>query len=247
MANTTLRSVREAMLLSQEEFAERIRAAGDQLREPNDCTTRTVQRWEAGNTSYPRRTMLRALEHVTGERIQDLGFDYVPRVGKLSDHTETDVPEPPRPVDDVRTVAPIRFNGTLTGIWESRSEYRSGSRDETYVDLAYLVVIHHADTITARSIAGSGTDGSKTSMTLAVRGAVVTGTWEQVTGEDSYYRGQTFHGAIQMHVDPAGGRMKGTWVGIGRDFDANTGPWELILRERGTAKVEDYARVPNGA
>lgn len=243
MANAQLRSLREAMRLTQDEFARAIREAGEALGQPNDCTVRTVQRWEDGSISYPRMNYVRAIERVAGHRAEDLGFDHVPRVGKLSDHMDSPAV---RVVEDARLSHrdPIQLPGTLTGIWESRCFYHSGSRGEDLVDVAHMVLIHAGDKIAANTIEGSGLDGGKTSMDLGLRGNVVTGTWEETTGAESYYRGQVFHGAVQLLVDASGARMKGAWTGFGRDFDVNTGPWELIRKETGTRNVEAYARVP---
>ena len=73
--NETLRAVRQSLLLSQGEFALAIRAAGQRAGEPNDCTKRLVQRWEAGYvTGIPRGNYARALEAVTGQPIEYLGF-----------------------------------------------------------------------------------------------------------------------------------------------------------------------------
>lgn len=244
MPNTEIRAVRESMRLSQEEFAARVRQAGDQLGEPNNCTTRTVQRWEAGAISYPRRTYVRAVERATGYAAEQLGFDLVPRVGSLSDamadHAYDAASAP-------AVTAPATLTGvmpTLTGIWESRCTYESSSRGTTHVDLANLIVIHAGDHITARSLEGSVTDGGSIMMQLEVRGRVVTGTWEQTTGAESYYRGLKFFGSIQMQVDASGGHMRGVWTGVGRDFDVNTGPWELIRRETSTGRTDKYVTVP---
>lgn len=237
--------------MSQEEFAQAIRTAGDDLGEPNDCTAKTVQRWEAGAVSYPRRNYVRALEKVTGVSIEDLGFDYVPRYGKLSDAMGLPRPDTPAQLDpDVRRtgIAPRQLTPvmpTLTGIWESRCTYESSSRGTRQVDLAYLSLIHAGDEITAYSLDGTVTDGGAVRLKLTVRARVVTGTWEQVTGAASYYRGQTFHGALQLQLEASGSRMVGAWVGFGRAFDVNTGPWELIRREHGTDRAKHYTEVPS--
>src|SRR5580704_10110850 len=74
-ANEALRAVRQSLLMSQGEFALAIRAAGQRAGEPNDCSKRLVQRWEAGYvTGIPRGTYARALEAVTGQPIENLGF-----------------------------------------------------------------------------------------------------------------------------------------------------------------------------
>lgn len=241
MPNTMIRAVRESRRLSQEEMAALIRAAGDELGEPNTCDRRTVQRWEAGSVSYPQRALVRAIEHATGYSIDNLGFDHVPRHGRLSDHTDT---TPVHLADDTRPTTVDELPGTLTGIWESRCTYHSGSRGEDFTDRAHLVVVHAGSSVTARSIDGAVTDDGSITLHLELRGHVVTGTWEQVTGPVSYYRGQVFYGAVQLVVEPGGGRMIGAWCGFGRDHDVNTGPWELILRQHDTRDVDDYAQVP---
>jgi hypothetical protein len=83
-------------------------------------------------------------------------------------------------------------------------------------------------------------------MDLTVDGNIVTGTWVERTAKESYYRGATYHGAIQMLVDPSGRRMVGKWVGFGSEMDINTGPWELVFQDASTNKaaMESYSRPP---
>lgn len=75
---------------------------------------------------------------------------------------------------------------------------------------------------------------------------VITGTWTEQTASDGYYQGARYHGAIQMLVEPTGRRMAGKWVGFGKDFDVNTGPWEVKLLDTNTSKAasERYSRTP---
>lgn len=246
MPNTTIRAVREAMRLSQEEFAEKIREAGTALGEPNECTARTVQRWEGGAVSYPRRNMIRAIERATGYAAEELGFDHVPRVGKLSDHTDGPVEASTPNLAPLIQPAVVKLAvvPTLTGIWESRCTYESSSRQKTFVDRSNLIIVHAGNELTARSIDGSVTEGGSILMRLELRGRVVTGIWEQNTGPDSHYQGAQFHGAVQLQVDGTNSHMRGAWTGFGRDFEVNTGPWELIRREIRTGKAADYAAVP---
>jgi len=67
-------------------------------------------------------------------------------------------------------------------------------------------------------------------MDLSVDGTTVTGTWNEITSADGYYRGARYSGAIQLLVEPSGHRMAGQWVGYGRSFDVNTGPCAAGLR-----------------
>ena len=62
-------------------------------------------------------------------------------------------------------------------------------------------------------------------MDLTANGQVLTGTWTEETNPAGYYHGAVYHGAIQLLLEPTGRRMTGKWVGFGRDFDLNTGPW----------------------
>ena len=41
--------------------------------------------------------------------------------------------------------------------------------------------------------------------------------------------------------------MAGKWVGFGKDFDVNTGPWELVFQDASTTKatVDRYQRLPS--
>jgi hypothetical protein len=45
-------------------------------------------------------------------------------------------------------------------------------------------------------------------MDLAAEGNVLPGTWREETDPNGYYRGATYHGAIQLTVGPLGHRVK---------------------------------------
>ena len=70
---------------------------------------------------------------------------------------------------------------------------------------------------------------SRVMIDLTANGQVLTGTWTEETNPAGYYHGAVYHGAIQLLLEPTGRRMTGKWVGFGRDFDLNTGPWSLEL------------------
>jgi hypothetical protein len=139
-----------------------------------------------------------------------------------------------------------KAHGPLTGIWLSRYEYESSSRGGTFADEHYVVVIQHGARAQVRSVPASK---SKVMMDLTVNGQVVTGTWTEQTSPDGYYQGSVYHGAIQLLLDPTGHRMTGKWVGFGRDFDLNTGPWtlELVSSDTGKDAMGRYNRRPEPA
>jgi hypothetical protein len=90
-----------------------------------------------------------------------------------------------------------------------------------------VLLIQHGRKLQARSLLGSAP--SKLMMDLTINGQVITGTWTEETNPAGYYQGSTYHGAIPFLSDPTGHRLTGQWVGFGRDFDVNAGPWKLEL------------------
>jgi tetratricopeptide (TPR) repeat protein len=62
------------MRLSQSEFAQAVRRAGEVLGEPNTCTKRLVQKWESGEHTDCRPNYRRALERATRTPYSRLGF-----------------------------------------------------------------------------------------------------------------------------------------------------------------------------
>jgi hypothetical protein len=126
-----------------------------------------------------------------------------------------------------------KAKGPLTGIWLSRYEYESSSRGGTYSDEHYVVIIQHGARLQVRSVPAAA---SRLMMDLTANGAVITGTWTEQTRPDGYYQGSVYHGAIQFLLDPTAHRMTGKWLGFGRDFDVNVGPWTLQLVSSDTGK-----------
>ena len=62
------------MRLSQAQFAEAIRATGNAVGAPNQCTKRLVQKWENGEHTACRSEYLTVLQAVTGLSARELGF-----------------------------------------------------------------------------------------------------------------------------------------------------------------------------
>lgn len=239
------------MLVSQEEFARKVKEAGDHVGDPAPATKRLVQRWEAGTTGNPRPNYARALEAVTGLPIESLGFlPAVPLARVTGDgHGGHDVAPsadgvaPPTVGPTPRTAPRQNFSG----VWLSRYEYHSSGRGQSFVAQHYVVLLQHGNRITARSLPhGSTNPDSPLTLDLTLDASVVTGTWVEQTASDGYYRGARYHGAIQMLVEPTGTRMSGKWVGFGKDMDINSGPWELRLQDSSTnqATIAQYNRRP---
>ena len=122
--------------MSQDELARAVRQAGDHAGEPNDCTKRLVQRWEAGLVTTPRGPYARALESVTGQPLENLGFASAEaRYGLNRRQAMGMAAALAIPLPEGKTSA----QGPLTGIWRSRYEYVSSGRGgETFADEHYV-------------------------------------------------------------------------------------------------------------
>ncbi|MFB8200268.1 helix-turn-helix domain-containing protein [Kitasatospora purpeofusca] len=246
--NTVFRAVRIGLRLSQDEMAQRIRDAGQALGEPNDASKRLVQRWESGDVRTPRPVYLRALEAVTKLSADRLGFESVnlPPARVTEDgsggHDVTRNQPDRRPAP-----APEPLGDDYSGVWLSHYEFFSSSRANTFSGLHHVLLQHHGNRITATSLPGASSNpDSPLTLDLTVDRNIVTGTWTEQTADAGYYRGARYHGAIQLLVDPTGRHMAGKWVGFGKEFDVNTGPWELRLLDRSTAEdvLQRYSVTP---
>lgn len=239
------------LLLSQDEFARAIRDAGQRAGTPNDASKRLVQRWESGDTTSPRPVYARALEAVTGLPIESLGFP-PPVMARVSEDGRGghDLEDSPVGVPSASGApnAQTAPRGNYSGVWLSTYEYVSSGRDDQiFTGKHFVVLLQHGNRLTGRSLPnGSLNPDSPLTVDLQVDGSTVTGTWTEQTATDGYYRGARYFGAIQLLVEPTGRRMAGKWVGFGKEFDVNTGPWELRLMDTSTAKatLDTYNRPP---
>jgi hypothetical protein len=164
------------------------------------------------------------------------GHDMAPSVeGGVTEPSAAQAPTPQAATDN------------YSGVWLSRYEFYSSSRDETFDAKHHVVVLQHGNRLTVQSLPGASTNpDSPLSMDLTLDRNVVTGTWTEQTAAGGFYQGARYHGSLQLLVEPTGRRMAGKWVGFGKDFDVNTGPWELRLLDRSTSKatLETYSTTP---
>jgi hypothetical protein len=122
----------------------------------------------------------------------------------------------------------------MSGIWHSRYLYYSSGRSQEYEGEHYVVLRQDENRVDGQSLPHSM--DSLLRLHMSVDGPVATGTWTERTSPDGYYKGATYHGTIQLLIDPAGRRMSGRWLGFGQNFRINTGEWELTCVDGSTAK-----------
>jgi transcriptional regulator with XRE-family HTH domain len=229
--NLALVAARTARNLTQEELAKELEVA-----------RRTVQRWEEGVGGRPQPAQIRTLQAVMGLPVEQLGFPADKNALVVEDGRgghDLEVRFPPI------STAPSRPPASdYSGIWLSRYEYFSSSREEQYAGQHFVVLQQDGGTVSVRSLLNSAS--STMGMDLDVDGVVLTGTWVEDTDKTGYYRGKRYRGGIQLVSDPSGARLAGKWVGHGKDGEVNTGPWRLDYQAAATrATIAEYDRLPN--
>lgn len=122
----------------------------------------------------------------------------------------------------------------FAGIWHSRYVYPSSGRSDDFIGEHYVAIRQHANRLIGQSLPHS--TGSQLRLELAVDGSVATGSWRETTSPDGYYKGATYHGTLQLVVDPSGRRMRGMWLGFGREFVINSGQWDLTWENSSMSK-----------
>lgn len=127
----------------------------------------------------------------------------------------------------------------FSGIWHSRYVYPSTGRGGDLTGDHYVVLRQQENRLVGQSLPHS--TGSQLRIELALEPPVATGSWHETTSSTGYYKGATYHGTLQMVIDPSGRSMRGMWLGFSRDFTINSGRWELTLEENSTAKTTQRA------
>lgn len=126
---------------------------------------------------------------------------------------------------DTEDFAAAGSTRSLSGIWHSKYVYHSSGRKRDFEGEHYVVLRQEGSRLLGESLPHS-TD-SRLKLDIALEGSVATGIWTERTSPTGYYKGATYHGAIQLLADPMGRSMKGKWLGFGRDFTVNTADWQL--------------------
>lgn len=203
LASGQVRAAREKLNLDHESFAAYLGALVGWT-----VMTDVVIRWEEG--ALPPGDIVLAAAMAADERY-GLDREEAMGIGK----------GPWIPLAD-----PEATQGPLSGIWRSTYTYESSGRGgQVFTSEHYVILIQYGSRIQVRSL--PDTAPSRVMMDLAVNGQVVTGTWSEQTNPDGYYGGAVYSGALQMLLAATGNKMSGQWVGYGRDFDVNNGPWSL--------------------
>ncbi len=118
----------------------------------------------------------------------------------------------------------------LAGRWASAYRYASTSRAGEFTGCHTVDLRCEDGQLRGRSVAHPS--GSVLDLDLAVAGSIATGTWTERTSPTGHYRAATYHGLLQLVIDPTGRQMVGKWLGIGKRFEVKAGEWTLTWADQ---------------
>jgi hypothetical protein len=118
----------------------------------------------------------------------------------------------------------------LAGRWISTYRYHSTSRGAELEGTHTVDLRCENGRLIGRSLPHP--DRTVLDIDLAVHGTVATGTWTEHTSPTGHYRAATYHGVIQLVVDPTGRQMLGQWLGVGKRFEVKSGEWRLTWADQ---------------
>lgn len=122
----------------------------------------------------------------------------------------------------------------LSGIWCSTYTFFSSRRNSPMQGEHFVVLRHENGRLIGQSLPHSM--GSRLTLDLAIEKPVATGTWLEQTAPTGDYGGATYHGVLQLFIDPTCRGMTGKWLGFGNNFEINSGDWRFRWMEGSTSK-----------
>lgn len=115
----------------------------------------------------------------------------------------------------------------FSGVWLSKYRYHSDSRNQDFEDTHYVRIYQKRNHLVIESL--PDVNESYLIVNLTVHDELATGSWQETTSPKGYYKGTTYHGAVQVVIEPNGKKMRGKWLGAGQDKEINVGPYELVF------------------
>lgn len=122
-------------------------------------------------------------------------------------------------------MTPRSYN--LSGEWHSCYTFYSSSRQEQLTAEHDMAAHQDGNHLVFETVPGSN---SYIFIRLTIDGRTATGSWYETTNKTGPYKGATYHGALQLIFNTDRTKLKGKWIGFGKNFDVKDGPWELTKK-----------------
>jgi hypothetical protein len=113
----------------------------------------------------------------------------------------------------------------LAGTWASTYRYYSSSQTADLEGVHDVILRVEDGQVVGRSLPHPS--GSELHLQLSVESNLATGTWTERTSPTGRYRAATYHGLIQLVIDPTARMMTGRWLGLSKAYTIKSGEWRL--------------------
>lgn len=113
----------------------------------------------------------------------------------------------------------------FSGVWRSHYRYPSSGRGGEFDGEHYVQIHRRGHFLIIESL--PDVNKSYLLIKLTVDGNIATGTWEEETDPNGYYKGAVYNGAIQLVTDGEHKRLSGKWLGHNKESTIEAGPWEI--------------------
>ncbi len=113
----------------------------------------------------------------------------------------------------------------FSGIWHMVYHFTSSQRPGNFDSEYDLKITEEGDHIIMDSLANA--EQSHMFVRVTQNGKILTGTWQESTSPEGFYKGVVYEGAVQLAMDLENGRMVGKWLTYGADGKVGAGDWEM--------------------
>lgn len=115
----------------------------------------------------------------------------------------------------------------LSGNWQSFYRYPSSGRGgDEFWGKHMLSATQTGNTVCLKTVPNSPSVITM-DLTLAADGKTASGTWQEQTDPNGYYKGKVYSGTIMCTIDPDARTLNGVWRGEGGDGEVNSDVWQL--------------------
>lgn len=129
----------------------------------------------------------------------------------------------------------------FSGIWRSDYTYHNSELDEDRLSQHYVRMYPKGNELIVESV--PGLNESYMLARFSIDGNVATGSWQEVTDPKGDYKGIIYHGAAQLIISEDQRKLKGKWVGFGKEMEVKTGPWAFSYIGEDEDSLKDQPKI----
>lgn len=129
----------------------------------------------------------------------------------------------------------------FSGIWRSDYTYHNSDLNEDRLSQHYVRMYPKGNELIVESV--PGLNESYMLARFSIDGNVATGSWQEVTDPNGDYKGIIYHGAAQLIITDDQKKLKGKWVGFGKNMEVKTGPWAFSYIAEDEDALKDQPKI----